>query len=50
MAAILDPENRIDLQKMAEGFRKNLPTYARPIFVRVLSKVDMTGRDCSIFL
>ncbi|KAI4464380.1 long-chain fatty acid transport protein [Holotrichia oblita] len=43
MAAILDPENKIDLVKMGNGFKAQLPSYARPIFVRVLSKVDMTG-------
>lgn len=43
MAAILDPENKIDLVKMMNGFKTHLPSYARPIFIRVLSKVDMTG-------
>ncbi|KRT84322.1 AMP-binding protein [Oryctes borbonicus] len=43
MASILDPTNSIDLDKMAEGFKRDLPTYARPIFIRVLNKVDLTG-------
>nr|CAH7739236.1 unnamed protein product [Callosobruchus chinensis] len=43
MAAILDPEEKVDLAKLAEGVKKSLPTYARPIFVRVLRKIDLTG-------
>ncbi|XP_022901811.2 long-chain fatty acid transport protein 4-like isoform X1 [Onthophagus taurus] len=43
MAAILDPENTINLEKMVTELQKNLPAYARPIFVRVLKTVDMTG-------
>ncbi|XP_055694073.1 long-chain fatty acid transport protein 4-like [Lutzomyia longipalpis] len=43
MAAILDPDRKVDLTALAEGLRKALPTYARPQFVRLLTKVDMTG-------
>uniref|UniRef100_A0A1B0EYX6 long-chain-fatty-acid--CoA ligase n=1 Tax=Phlebotomus papatasi TaxID=29031 RepID=A0A1B0EYX6_PHLPP len=43
MAAILDPERTVDLKALADGLRKALPTYARPLFVRLLVKVDMTG-------
>ncbi|XP_044752462.1 long-chain fatty acid transport protein 4 isoform X2 [Coccinella septempunctata] len=43
MAAILDPEDNVDLKALAEGCRKSLPSYARPIFIRILKKMDMTG-------
>lgn len=43
MAAIVDKENSINLSKLAEGIKKALPSYARPMFLRILSEVEMTG-------
>ncbi|ETN57977.1 AMP dependent ligase [Anopheles darlingi] len=43
MAAILDPERQVDLEVLARTIKDTLPSYARPQFVRLLSKVDMTG-------
>ncbi|XP_045470323.1 long-chain fatty acid transport protein 4-like isoform X1 [Harmonia axyridis] len=43
MAAVLDPDDNVDLNTLAEGCRKSLPSYARPIFIRILKKMDMTG-------
>lgn len=43
MAAILDADNTVDLVALADGVRKLLPNYARPQFIRLLTKVDMTG-------
>lgn len=43
MAAILDADKTVDLLKLSDGLRKVLPGYARPQFVRLLTKVDMTG-------
>lgn len=43
MAAILDVDNTLDLNKIAEAVKKELPTYARPQFIRILHKLDMTG-------
>uniref|UniRef100_A0A8W7PN09 long-chain-fatty-acid--CoA ligase n=1 Tax=Anopheles coluzzii TaxID=1518534 RepID=A0A8W7PN09_ANOCL len=43
MAAILDPERQVDLEQLARTLKDTLPSYARPQFVRLLSKVDMTG-------
>ncbi|XP_053694220.1 long-chain fatty acid transport protein 4 [Sabethes cyaneus] len=43
MTAILDPERQVDLVKLAQTLRETLPSYARPQFVRLLTKVDMTG-------
>ncbi|KAB0797360.1 hypothetical protein PPYR_08354 [Photinus pyralis] len=43
MAAILDPEHTLDINKLPNEISHVLPTYARPIFVRILGKMDMTG-------
>lgn len=43
MAAILDQEDNLDLQAVAEGVRRALPAYARPQFIRALRQVEMTG-------
>ncbi|XP_055634949.1 long-chain fatty acid transport protein 4 isoform X2 [Toxorhynchites rutilus septentrionalis] len=43
MAAVLDPERQVDLIKLAQTLKGTLPPYARPMFVRLLTKVDMTG-------
>lgn len=43
MAAILDPEETVNLNELFEGLKKALPSYARPIFIRILRKIDMTG-------
>lgn len=43
MAAILDQEDNLDFQAVAEGVRKALPAYARPMFIRALRQVEMTG-------
>ncbi|KAG8037866.1 hypothetical protein G9C98_006077 [Cotesia typhae] len=43
MAAIYDPENSLNLKELAEGLKKGLPSYARPLFIRVLSQLPLTG-------
>lgn len=43
MAAILDPDRKVDMKHLAAGLKAAMPAYARPIFVRILDKVDMTG-------
>lgn len=43
MAAILDPEHKVDFTALSDGLKRHLPPYARPQFIRLLSKVDMTG-------
>lgn len=44
MASILDPEGSLDFQALASGVIKSLPSYARPIFVRIVKQLDMTGK------
>lgn len=43
MAAIYDPSGSLDTKKLAEGLKKSLPTYARPLFIRLLAELPMTG-------
>lgn len=43
MAAIYDPNNTLDFKGLVEGLKKHLPTYAKPLFIRVLSELSMTG-------
>lgn len=44
MAAILDQNNSLSLTTLAEGLKKSLPSYARPLFIRILNEVEMTGK------
>lgn len=43
MAAIVDMDGSLDLTTLAEGVRKSLPAYARPLFLRILRDVPLTG-------
>lgn len=43
MAAIVDPEKEIDVDQLATGIRGSLPAYARPLFIRFLKQLPMTG-------
>lgn len=44
MVAIVDPNDETDLNTLAQGIDKNLPVYARPLFLRILPKLELTGR------
>lgn len=43
MAAIYDIDGTLDINKLATDFKEQLPAYARPQFVRILTKIDLTG-------
>lgn len=43
MAAVVDPANELDMPKFALALDKALPQYARPLFLRVLSAMELTG-------
>ncbi|XP_046412679.1 long-chain fatty acid transport protein 4-like isoform X1 [Neodiprion fabricii] len=43
MAAIYDPDDTLNLEQLVLGMKEQLPTYARPQFIRALRKIDMTG-------
>lgn len=43
MAAIVDPEYKVDLVELAGSLKKLLPSYACPMFLRIVHGVDLTG-------
>lgn len=43
MAAIVDPNKEIDIDQLSNGIRGSLPAYARPLFIRFLKELPMTG-------
>ena len=43
MAALVDPDSLIDMETLGVGIRNNLPVYARPIFIRIMPQLPMTG-------
>lgn len=43
MAAIVDPDNQLDVEHLSAGIKGALPAYARPLFIRVLPSVPMTS-------
>lgn len=45
MAAIADPAHETDLEKFAKQLERELPAYARPVFLRFLREVDKTGES-----
>jgi len=42
MVAIADPNNALDMKNLASKLGKSLPSYARPIFIRVIDKFEIT--------
>jgi solute carrier family 27 fatty acid transporter 1/4 len=45
MAAIVDVNHKVDLDQLYKDLQKSLPSYARPVFIRLLEKVDVTGES-----
>lgn len=43
MCGIVDTNGSLDLEQLARETARDLPAYARPIFLRVMTAVDMTG-------
>ncbi|CAD7011393.1 unnamed protein product [Ceratitis capitata] len=43
MAAIVDPDRRVDMQHLSAGVRGSLPAFARPLFIRLVSDIPRTG-------
>jgi hypothetical protein len=50
MAAVVDHDDSLNLATLAEGLKKALPSYARPLFIRIVRRVDMTGKQELQFL
>ncbi|XP_047545070.1 long-chain fatty acid transport protein 4-like [Vanessa atalanta] len=43
MCGIVDKDGSLDLDKLARDVAKDLPKYARPVFIRIMSAMDMTA-------
>ena len=43
MAAIVDSGKTLDLTVLAKDLKNVLPPYARPIFIRFVEAIDLTG-------
>ena len=43
MVAIFDPERSVDLELLAKQIRNKLPKYARPLFIRIIKDLPLTG-------
>jgi len=43
MAAIHDPNGDLDLTELAKGIKEQLPSFARPLFIRLVKHLDLTG-------
>ena len=43
MAAIVDPDCDLDLSELYKDLQKALPSFAIPVFLRLLAEVEMTG-------
>ena len=43
MVCILDSEKTLDIKTLGNSLKTALPSYAKPQFIRLLEKLDMTG-------
>lgn len=43
MAAVVDPESKISFETLAQSLKQLLPSYAIPVFLRIVHKVEVTG-------
>jgi acyl-CoA synthetase (AMP-forming)/AMP-acid ligase II len=43
MAAIVEPSGGLDLTSFLTSIQKRLPSYARPLFLRLVAQLDITG-------
>ncbi|XP_036330314.1 long-chain fatty acid transport protein 4 [Rhagoletis pomonella] len=43
MAAIVDPDRKVDMQHLSAGVRGSLPAFARPLFIRLMNDIPRTA-------
>ena len=43
MAAIVDPKHDLNMDNLANSMKSCIPTYARPVFIRFLPELPLTG-------
>lgn len=44
MCGIVDEHGTLDLDRLSADLAGELPVYARPVFLRVMPSMDMTGK------
>ena len=44
MVAVIDQDRSLDLSAVSRGVTALLPPYARPLFVRSVERIEMTGK------
>ena len=44
MAAIVEPSGGLDLKTFLSAIKNQLPSYATPLFIRIVQQLDITGR------
>jgi solute carrier family 27 fatty acid transporter 1/4 len=42
MVAIADPNHVLDISTLASNLEESLPSYAQPVFIRVIERCDIT--------
>ena len=45
MAAIYDPYEEVDIEELGRMVKAHLPSFARPIFLRLVKYLDITGNS-----
>lgn len=49
MAAIVEPSDGLDLKSFLSTVNKHLPSYAKPMFLRIVEELDITGTHLQLF-
>ena len=44
MVAIHDPDDEVDVKRLVIEIKDLLPSFARPLFVRLVKQLDITGK------
>lgn len=44
MCGIVDSRETLDINKLAKDLEQELPPYARPIFLRIMTSLEMTSK------
>ena len=45
MVAIHDPDEEVDIKELGKAVKKQLPSFAQPLFLRLVKHLDITGNE-----
>ena len=48
MVCITGDDKKHDLRRLNEEMKHSLPSYAKPLFIRFVAKVEETGKHCVV--